>query len=217
MQEFVALLQALAGEHLRALAVIGELGRPPIRNVVVLDEIDLDFVRQLGAQGASLGRLGVQAPLLMTPEYIRASLDAFPIELLEIQQSHLNLLGDDFFAPLVFKKTDVRLELERELKREVILIRQGVLSAGDRARVLVDVHAAATEQTLRLLRAFLWLHDRPAPASTAELVRVAGELTGLDVSAFAAGAFGRTDAFRAVETLYETVIALGNRVDRLTV
>lgn len=218
VQEFIALLQALAGDHLKAVAIVGEADEAPIRTVVVLDEIDLDLVRQLGAQGAALGRLGLQAPLLMTPDYIRASLDTFPIELLEIQQRHVTVLGEDFFAPLVFKKSDVRLQLERELKREMLLIRQGVLSAGDRSKVLAEVHAAASEQMLRLLRAALWLHGRPLPEARAGLVRIAAEVTGLDLSALGVPAGGGcTVEFGAVKSLYATVISLANFVDRLSV
>ena len=37
----------------------------------------------------------------------------------------------------------------------------------------------------RLLRAVVWLHDRPIPVSRADLVRAAGEVSALDLSALA--------------------------------
>jgi hypothetical protein len=49
------------------------------------------------------------------------------------------------------------------------------------------------------------------------MVRMAGELTGLDMTPLSADMFGRGEAFRGVEALYELVIALGNFVDRLAV
>lgn len=218
VRELVALLQAMAGEQLRSLAVVSEPDEPLVRSVIVLEEVDLYFVRQLGAQGAALGRAGVQAPLLMSPEYIRASLDTFPIELLEIQQRHVQVLGEDYFAALEFRKADVRLELERELKREKLQIRQGVLSAGDRASALAEIYAGARDQTLRLLRAVLWLHDQPEPASESELLAVAAGMTGLELSALEPGKRpGRLSAFEPVRELYDTVLGLANFVDRLAV
>jgi hypothetical protein len=153
VQEYAALVQALAGERLLALTLFGEVadasraGRTTaVQSVLVLDRLDLRFVRELGGQGPSLGRMGIQAPLLMTPEYIQASLDVFPIELLDIQRRHITLLGADHFAPLTFEKRDVRLQLERELKRELLQMRQGILTAAGRDHVLEDLYWAAADQ-----------------------------------------------------------------------
>lgn len=224
VQEYVALLQALAGERLLAVVLFGEAAgsgdRAPdsVQSVVVLDRLDLELVRALGAQGAALGKMGIQAPLLMTPSYIAGSLDVFPIELLDIQQRHLNLLGEDYFAPLEFRKPDVRLQLERELKRESLQIRQGILSAAGRESVLVDLYWAAAEQTTLLLRAVLWLHDKPVPEAPAVIVRSATEVCGVDMSGLDPAVDGARDIdFSALQSLYDSVTRLASYIDAIPV
>ncbi len=225
VQEYIALLQALAGERLLAITLFGaaaddtgEGKTDMVQSVVVLDRVDLDLVRELGAQGPVLGRMRIQAPLLMTPQYIGASLDVFPIELLDIQQRHLNLLGKDYFAALEFSKAHVRLQLERELKREALQIRQGILSAGGRDHVLVDLYWAAAEQMTLLLRGVLWLHDKPVPGVPAAILRAAEEDTGVKLPGLQPAVAGARDIdFSALHSLYESVIALADYVDGLSV
>ncbi|MFH0980308.1 MAG: hypothetical protein V2A79_02055 [Planctomycetota bacterium] len=225
VQEYLALLQALAGERLRAVSLFGaageaaRAGKPAlIQNVVVLDDVRLDFVRELGAQGPALGRLGIQAPLLMSPEYIAASLDVFPIELLDIQHRHLNVLGEDYFAPLKFDRTHVRLQLERELKRAIIHLRQDILTAGGRDKRLAEIYWAAAEHTLLLLRAVLWLHDKTVPAAAAGIVESAAKVCGVDLSGLQPALAGaRSIDFFALRSLYDSVLALTDYVDGLSV
>jgi hypothetical protein len=85
--------------------------------VLVLRAVDLSELRRLGEQGARHGRRGIAAPLIMTPDFIGASGDSYPLELLEIQQNHATLVGRDHFASLELKAEHVRLQCERELKR----------------------------------------------------------------------------------------------------
>lgn len=225
VQEYVALLRALAGERLLSVTLfgaaadeVGKSGTDLVQSVVVLDRVDLEFVRELSAQGSDLGRIGIQAPLLMTPEYITASLDTFPIELLDIRQRHVNILGEDHFTPLAFKKSDVRLQLERELKRELIQMRQGILSAGGRGKMLADIYWGASEQLLSLLRAVLWLHDKPVPTAPAALVQAAEEDTGVKLPGLQPGLSGaRAIDFSALRSLYESVLALADYIDGMSV
>ncbi len=49
-----------------------------INSVVVLHDMDLQFIRFLAPLGKKYGKKKIAAPLVMTPEYIDRSLDAFP-------------------------------------------------------------------------------------------------------------------------------------------
>ncbi|MCP4589586.1 MAG: hypothetical protein GY842_02465 [bacterium] len=225
MQEYVALIQALAVDRLLAITLFGAAadsgeGGPSgqIQSVVVLDPLDLELVRELGAQGASLGRMRIQAPLLMTPEYITASVDVFPVELLDIQRRHLCVLGRDYFSTLEFTRADVRLQLEREFKRELIQLRQGILSAGGRTQAMEDIYWAAAEQTMLLLRAVLWLHGKPVPDAAAGIAQSAATACGVDLSGLKPALAGVKHVdFQALDSLYTGIIELADHVDGITV
>ena len=225
VQEYVGLLQALAGGSLLSVTLFGEAASNQdgdraglVQSVVVLDKVELDFVRELGAQGPSVGRIGFQAPLLMTPGYIAASRDVFPIELLDIQNRHMLVLGEDYFAPLVFDKAHVRLQLEHELKRELLQIRQGILASGGRDKVLTDIYWGASEQLLALLRAVLWLHNKAMPAAAVALVRAAEEDTHVPLPGLQPALSGaRVVDFEVLRSLYQNVLALADYIDEMPV
>ena len=54
-------------------------------SVVVLEQMDLRFLKLLAPLGKKYGKQKVAAPLIMTPDYINSSLDVFPIEFLNIK------------------------------------------------------------------------------------------------------------------------------------
>jgi hypothetical protein len=184
-QQLAHALVELAGENLLGLSAFGGwlvddrfFAGTPARSVAVLRSIDLKMLDQLASSGARFGKHNVGAPLMMTPEYIKASCDVFPLELLEIQQLHAVVCGEDHFADLEFDRNDVRLQCERELKSELIQLRQGLLAAAGRHKLLGELCLAVAERTVRILRGLLYL---AAPSerwkSAADVVRQAAAQT----------------------------------------
>jgi hypothetical protein len=214
-------VRLLAGENARSLTLFGAIvagrfdpKRHAARNVLVLGRIDLDMLRQLAQQGARLGKAGIAAPLVMTPDYIQASLDTFALELIEIQQQHVTLFGEDAFAGLSFEAAHVRLQCERELKALLIRLRQGLLAAAGREKLFGEIHADVAEGLLRTMRGMLWLRGeksaKPAAAVIEETETIAeARLDGIRGAVEPAGEHG-WDEFRA---LYDDVARLGKIVD----
>ncbi|MBI5762425.1 MAG: hypothetical protein HZA51_02740 [Planctomycetes bacterium] len=156
-----------------------------IDTVAVLTRVELPLVRRLAEHGAELGRRGFSAPLLMTPEYIAASLDTFPLELLEIHQRHVTAKGKDFFNDLTFADTHVRLQCEREFKRVLLRIRQGLLSSGGRTEVLEALEVDIGRHLLRAMRGFLWLNGKREFHTADSVISQCGQLTGRSLSGVA--------------------------------
>jgi hypothetical protein len=161
---YARLIQALFGESGKALTVFGSVlidgfnvDRDTVRSVLVVERIELPLLRRLADRGAKLGKTGVAAPLIMTPAHIRTSLDTFPLELMEIQQRHATLFGQDYFSELTFNNAHVRLQCERELKRILIAMRQGLLASAGRERLVPVMGKDAADDLVRTLRGLLWL------------------------------------------------------------
>ncbi|MEK6797477.1 MAG: hypothetical protein AABZ12_00780 [Planctomycetota bacterium] len=140
-----------------AIAAVFDPERKTIRSAILVPEVDLSALRRLAACGERLGRERIAAPLVMTPAYLSGSVDSFPLELLEIQQRRAVLWGDDYFADLKLDQADVRLQCERELKRILLGMRQGLLASGGDPRRVESLERDAAEILSRTLRGLLWL------------------------------------------------------------
>lgn len=167
LRGYVSLLQELGGSNLAAVTALGSVVDGPFEGpdafaatVIVLNKVDLMMLKRLGEQGRRLSRSRIAAPMVMTSSFIEASLDSFPLELLEIQQKHVTLIGPDFFDGLVFQPEHVRLQCERELKRIQLRLRQGLLASGGKDSFLSHLEADVGEHLMRTIRGLLWLEGK---------------------------------------------------------
>lgn len=225
VQEVASLLLELARENLKGFTVFGGVLATDfdpkwmrIQSAAVLGRIDLAMLNELRPKGLKLGKLGIQAPLIMTPDYIEASCDAFPIDLLEIQQLHATVFGCDYFQDLQFARPDVRLQCERELKRALIQLRQGLLAAAHQDKVLRHLCLAAAEHATRVLRAILWLKDHKVPPSIRGTVDAVRPVVQMELAGLKAALLPELPPdFSRFEAVYHDVESLSRWVDKLQV
>jgi len=223
VREYASRLAALMPDHLLAVVVYGSAaantfitGRHAVRNAAVLRSIDLDGLRRLGTIGPKFGRLGIAAPMVMTGESIASSLDTFPLELLEIEQQHFTVWGNEFFTGLAFQREHVRLQCERELKVVQIALRQGLLAAGDDDRLLGALGSDWSEPLLRIVRGMLWLKGRTAGLTAFKAVEEAEKLFELKLpGVLAALDHANTAGWNKFVLLHTDVQALGQLADGL--
>lgn len=222
-QEFTQRLSEVAGEKLLGFSAFGGwlAGDPlyadaPARSVVVLLDFDLRLLARLAEHGVRMGQLGLQAPLIMTPAYIAASGDVFPLELLEIQQLHIVLAGADHFASLQFDRQDLRLQCERDLKSELIHLHQGLLSSAGRYRQLGDLCRREAERAVRVLRGVLYLAGAAIPRLSDEIAASAATTTHLPLVALRGVLTGtRIADLNGFTAFYNELSAVADYVDRL--
>lgn len=221
LRRYAGLIDELCGTTAKALAVFGVVVSGPfdirhqtVRNVLIVERIDLRVLRRLAEHGAKLGKAGIAAPLTMMPKYIQSSLDTFPLELLEIMQHHRMLFGDDPFDDLSFEEGHIRLQCERELKVVLIGMRQGLLAAAGREKVIGALESDVGEGIVRTLRGMGWLKGTREAQSTEQIVtevekhcdrKLTGIRTALDRSAH--------HGWDEFESLYRDVEALGEIVN----
>ncbi len=212
----------IAGDHAVGLSLFGSIvagsfdsKRHTARSVLVLDEVDLALLRELSKNGAQLGKVNISAPLIMTPADIRTSLDSFPLELLEIAQCHLTLLGDDFFSALPFETGSMRLQCERELKGTLIGLRQGLLAAAGREKLYDGLETESAHRLVRTLRGMLWLKGEKEGHPETDVIAQVEKLAGVALPGVR-NAMNRAtpNDWEAFRKLYADVEALGKIVDR---
>ncbi len=223
-EQFAQALLELAGDNLIGLSAFGGwlesdpfFEKTPARSVAVLERVDLKMLDRLASSGAKFGKSNLSAPLMMTPEYIKSSCDVFPLELMEIQQLHALVAGEDHFAELTFERRDVRLQCEREFKGELIQLRQGLLAAAGKHRLLPELCHACAARIVRMLRGVLYLGGvNPAPKLTRDIVKKASEATSQPLEALTrVVTMPDVIEFDAFERFYNEVDALTHYVDGL--
>ncbi len=221
IQRYSQLLRESAGADFKSLTLFGTIvagGFDPAkhvaRSVVVLERIDLDKLRRLADHGKQLGKDHISAPLMMTAEYIAGSLDTFPLEFLEIQQKHVTIIGPDPFADLSFEQEHVRLQCERELKRVLIALRQGLLTAAGRDQFLAALERDAAEGLVRTMRGLLWLSGDKAAKKAVDVVTAVEKLYDRKLPGVVASLRdGGEHGWEEFQTLYHDVEALAERAN----
>jgi len=214
-------LHSLLRERWRAWTVFGAAAvgtydplLHQLQSVVVVETVDLEALRQLASEGPRFGKIGIAAPLIMTPAYIDQSRDAFPLELIEIHQAHVTVYGDEHFTDLDFSDADIRLQCERQWKTLLITLRQGLLASAGKPRLLDALEQNVADAILRTLRGMLWIKGhRVAMPATQVMIQIEDiighKLPGVRSTIDVAGSHGWPE-FRA---LYEDLLTLSDRVN----
>ena len=155
-----------------------------INSVIVLHKMDLKFLEFLAPLGKKYGKKRIAAPLFMTPAYIDASCDVFPIEFLNIKLLHHTVIGEDIFEELEIDGSYLRHQCEREVKVKLIGLRQGYISAAGDHKILARGFADSVAGYMPLFKAIIVLFGKEPPQINREILSVLNELTGIRTDAF---------------------------------
>ena len=191
---FVSLTQdylKIFGSELVSLIVYGSAaagsyvkGKSDINLLVVLTEAGKNMLDAAFEKVKYWKKRGVATPLVMTKEFIETSLDSYPIEFLNMKNSHILVYGEDVLANIAFKPEDLRLQIEREIKGKIILLTQGYLETEGSARQLRQLIRNSFMAFISIFNALLYLKQGKAPQARRETINEICNLFSLDTSIF---------------------------------
>jgi hypothetical protein len=194
LEELVKKLQEAAGANLESVILYGSAARGDYHETYS----DLNVLCTMGSlNGEELARVAPvvkwwcaenrePAPLFFSPEELQQSSDIFPIELLDMQESHRVLYGPDVVAGISVPMNLHRLQVERDLRIILLKLRQRFLHEAKNQKELADVFAKSVSGMLTLLRHTLIAFDEKPPAGARELFARIAAVTGADARAFEA-------------------------------
>jgi hypothetical protein len=169
-EQLVSELKQALGSNLRSIVLYGSAatgdyapGSSDYDILLVADRLDAGELDALTPVANRWQAAGNPAPQLFTPAELAASADVFPIELLDIQASCRVLLGEDPLTDIKIDMAHFRLQLERELKSRLHLVRQQYLDCAGRANLIAELLTTSVSTFLVLFRAALRLYDEPGP------------------------------------------------------
>jgi predicted nucleotidyltransferase len=192
-----------------------------INSIFVLKSMDLKFIELLAPFGKKYKKKGVAAPLVMTPDYIRTSLDVFPIEFADCKLIHQTVFGEDILNDIEISMVDLRQQCEREIKSKLIGLRQAYISSvGDR-RMLTERFVASIAGYMPLFRGIILLMGKERPVGKDQVISTLSDSTGINTDIFRKilaikrgnSILSKDEMNTVFEEYYEATEKIGNIID----
>ncbi len=167
---------AVAGDHVA--------GTSNYNVLLVVDGLGVAELNALSEPASRWAKAGNRPPLLFARGQLKASADVFPIELLDMRQSHRVLFGEDPLADVTIQPEHLRLQLERELKEKLLVLRERYLLTGGSPKRVAELLTSSIASFLVLFRAVLRLFQEDVPAAKADALRLLAERIPFDPQPF---------------------------------
>ncbi|BCB96733.1 hypothetical protein JZK55_16550 [Dissulfurispira thermophila] len=142
-----------------------------INSVIVLSKISFDFMEFLAPLGKKYGKKRIAAPLIMTLDYIKNSLDVFPIEFHDFRLIHKTIYGEDILKELQINHEHLRLQCERDIKIKLIGIRQGYIGCSGDKELISTLLIKSFTGCIPLFRAIIYLLGKEPPVMRHDVIK----------------------------------------------
>ncbi|MEO5936092.1 MAG: hypothetical protein ABIP81_02665 [Terriglobales bacterium] len=229
LDEFVAKLKGVAGANLDSVVLYGsaaagdyQQGFSDFNVLCLVHKLDAGALAALRPAIAWWREKGQPNPMVFTREELQRSADVFAIELLDIKARHKVLSGADHFAALTVPMELHRVEVERELRINVIRLRELYLAAGTDPKKHLTLMEESLSSFATLFRHSLIALGQPAPENKRDIFSAIGSHLGFSSAPFVAVLEAREDkrkeaSLNVAETFrgfLEGVTRVADEVDR---
>jgi len=126
----------------------------------------------------------VAAPLILTRTDLDSSLDSYPVEFLNMKNRYRLVYGEDVLQPLSFDPVMLRLQIERELKGKLFLLRKSYLESEGREFALRNLIGKSLTAFTALFGALLSLKGREVPSSRRGVIKAMAWAFPIDPEVF---------------------------------
>src|SRR5229473_6953642 len=189
INDFVSRLRTAAGANLESVilfgsAVAGDF-HPEFSNVNLFCVIRDSSFAALQALVPAVKWWDSQKqppPLFMTRDEIARSVDVFTIELIDMQQHHRVLFGEDVVQGLSIPANLHRVQVEYELREKLALLRQHLLLASGNDLRMWELLTRSVSSFVTLFRHALIVLGHDAPVGKREAVQELSKQMGFDAS-----------------------------------
>lgn len=187
IDEFVMRVREAGGSNVESVILFGSAvagdfhqGLSNVNLMCVLRDTSLHALQALSPAAKWWDSRKQTPPLCLTKQELQRSTDVFTIELLDMQQHHRVLFGDDPLKDLQIPMDLHRVQVEYELREKLILLRQHLLvSANNESRLWEVVLRSAPSFSTLFRHALITLGDSKS-TSRREAVAALAQRVGFD-------------------------------------
>jgi hypothetical protein len=190
IDEFVKRARDAAGSNLESIILFGSAvsgdfhtGLSNLNMFCVLHDCSFAALQALAPMAKWWEKQKQPPPLCMTRKELERSTDVFTIELLDMQQHHRVLFGEDVVQGLRISLHVHRVQVEYELREKLILLRQQVLLATGNSARLWDLLLRSVPSFGTLFRHALIALGESSPPGRRGAIEVLSKRVGFDSSA----------------------------------
>ena len=191
LTDLVTRLKNAAGSNLLSVILYGSAateefhpGHSDLNVLCIMQSLGRDDLNKLHAASAWWAKKGHPAPLFFTLNELHHSADVFAIELLDIKAAHRVLHGEDVIASLHVPMDLHRLHVERELRNNLLRLRQHYMMHPVDSRKTLELMTSSISTFAALFRhALIALGEDPPPSKRSTMDRL-GSVLGFDPSPF---------------------------------
>ena len=190
INDFVKRVRDAAGSNLESVILFGSAvsgdfhsGLSNLNLFCVLRDSSFASLQALAPVAKWWDRQKEPPPLCMTRKELHRSTDVFTIELLDMQQHHRVLFGEDVVQGLRISMHVHRVQVEYELREKLILLRQQILLASGNDSRLWDLLLRSVPSFGTLFRHALIALGETAPPARREAVLSLSTRVGFDPTA----------------------------------
>lgn len=170
LSKFLEKIKSIYNQDLVSLIIYGSAASSEFADknsnlniLVVLTNTDLDNLLLAQNTLTNLKFARIHA-LFMTEEYIKNSLDVFPIEFLDMKENNIVLFGKDIFKDISVETKNLRFQCEQELKSKLINLKQQYLRINPKSKDdLANLLFKNFTSIIHILRNILRLKGKTPP------------------------------------------------------
>jgi predicted nucleotidyltransferase len=182
---FIKELKDIYGEGLVAVILYGSAASgefvKQFSNINLLVVLQNAGLRNLKSVSGLINRRKYRLlrPLFLSHDYIRGSVDVFPVEFLDMKENYVVLAGKDILKDISIDLKNLRFQCEQELKEKLLNI-QNIYLRNRSKETLKDLLFKSFNSILHLLRNLIRLKGLKPPYLKQEVLKDFSREFGID-------------------------------------
>lgn len=191
VRSFADQMQAAFGTDLESALLVGSAargdflpGKSDVNTLLVLTPLGMDQLDKAYPILQPWRKRGLALPHFMTLHSLQRSLDSYPLEILDFRRFHKVITGSDPLQGLEIPAEPLRLQVEREARGKLFLLRQIWAAHAGHDRDLTEAINWALKTFTVIFQGILELKHQPIPAERPQLFVQAATAAGFNAKVF---------------------------------